>query len=264
MAKVKKKVAKKVSPQPEVSANAENLQNVAESATLESPAQQAEAVIPGSGAETTPASAKPPEAKPEITPEQQAEIDRVLKANEQETKRAIEAILGGKVEAGVGTPTGDQPDKTQRVQRDHMPGKFRRDPSYVPEHVYDEVTGERKKVLDHNNYRYYMVTNDELKLASATAVGWKYCLFDGGSRSGLLNGGFKGTGDAVFTRDIYGHCRRGDVFLMWMEVRRYEELREIDRDEVAKASLAPVGEFANVAYGKGIRAMAQVNGEDIL
>ena len=239
---------------------AEQTQKVAESDPISepiAPAPTSEVAAPTPEVEKV---AVPP--APKVTPEQQRQIDRVMKQTEVQAREAIEAILGGNAVAGLGTPTQNEDVKQDAVQRDYIPGTRRRDPTYIPESIYDDRDGETRKVLDHNAYAYYLCPQE--KFDSATGMGWKFVHFDGGSRSGLLGDGFQGTGESIFMRDLRGYCRRGDVYLMWTERSRYLEFLAEDREAVRRSTMAPIGDFANVAYGKGIRAMAHIDGEDVL
>lgn len=202
------------------------------------------------------------EAKPpEPTAEQQAAIDAVFEKKQAEIKAEVATILGGNAVAGLGTPSKNQEETQERVQRDRLPGVRRLDKTYVPESIEDE-RGNYRKVLRYSEYRYCMIPQEDF--LTYRMKGWRHCMYDGGSRSGLNGEGWQHTGDTVFERDIRGYCRRGDVFLMYIPVRGWEELKAEDKQAVERSMKGPIGEFMNTTYHKGIRGFAEVDGESIV
>lgn len=194
---------------------------------------------------------------PSPTPEQQAQLDKVM----EKAKADAAAILGGMPAAQLGTPSGNVEERTAQAQRDHVPGKMRRDKTFIPEWIYDENDGVTRRVLRHGEIRYALVPADDF--LSYTGYGYKFALYDGGSRSGLLERGFLGTGDAIFTRTVQGYCQRGDCFLMWIPIRGWEALDAEDKARVDKQTDRAVGSFYNAGYREGIRTWIEVDGKSI-
>lgn len=192
-----------------------------------------------------------------LPPDKQAAIDKIM----ADARSAAEAILLGTPAATLGTPSGDIEEKTARVARDFVPGKRRKDKTYIPEYVCDQNSETRRKVLRYDVYRYMLVDGETID--NYSLMGYRMALFDGGSMSGLEGKGFTDTGDSVFRRDIYGRCQRGDCFLMYIPIRAWEEIAQDDRDEVDKALPAALGSFANAAYSVGIRPFIEAEGKTL-
>ena len=190
----------------------------------------------------------------QLTADQQAEIDRIMA---QAKAAAQQVILGGSPEAKLGTPSGNVEEKQEHFQRDYLPGKLLRDKTRVPERIYDEDKGIDRQVLLHNEYRYALVPQDDF--LTYTGLGYKFVKFDGGSQSGLTERGFRGTGDAIFTRTLSGNCQRGDCFYMYIPIRGWEALREEDQYKASEVHKKALGVFHNVAYASGIRPEASIS-----
>jgi hypothetical protein len=197
-----------------------------------------------------------PAPTPQLTPDQQAEIDRIF----TDARLKAQAVLGGSPEAQLGTPSNGEDVKQERVQRDYVPGRFRADRTRVPERIYDEDEGVDRKVLLFSDYRYALVPADDF--LTYTGLGYKFCKFDGGSRSGLTERGFRGTGDSIFTRELNGNCRRGDCFYMYIPIRGWEEIAAEDLSKVGDGEKRALGSFHNAAYSQGIRPFAEITPQD--
>lgn len=200
---------------------------------------------------------KPEPAKADVLNEaQQAAIDQVMAT----AREACQAILGGSPVAGLGTPSANQEETTDHVQSDSIPGTRRKDKTYIPKRIYDPDTGNSRPLLF--DELHYMLVDIET-IPDYIMDGWKMCLFDGGSLSGLAGSGFSGTGDSVMTRTIHGYCQRGDCRLMWAPHKLWEELRAADEYENSISMQRALGSFANAGYREGIRAEAVVDGKPV-
>ena len=208
-------------------------------------------VASGEAGATVPVSVS---SAPALTSDQQAEIDRIMA---QARSAAQQVILGGSPEAKLGTPSGNVDEKQERFQRDYLPGKLLRDRTRVPERIYDEDEGVDRQVLRLSEFKYVMIPQDDF--LTYTGIGYKFTKFDGGSQSGLTERGFRGTGDAIFTRTLIGNCQRGDCFLMHIPIRGWEALREEDRIKGSDVEKKALGSFHNAAYAQGIRPFAERN-----
>ena len=233
--------------QQENAAKAEVKDPHAEAPVAPAPVTPVASAAGSEGAPAAPSAAK-------LTSDQQAEIDRIMA---QAKAAAQQVILGGSPEAKLGTPSGNIDEKQERFQRDYLPGKLLRDKTRVPERVYDEDQGIDRQVLLHSEYRYALVPQDDF--LTYTGLGYKFAKFDGGSQSGLTERGFRGTGDAIFTRTLTGNCQRGDCFYMYIPIRGWEALREEDRVQGSDVEKKALGAFHNAAYAQGIRPFAEQN-----
>lgn len=199
----------------------------------------------------------------DLTPSQQLAIDKIMaKARDDAQQILLSAPL-----ASLGTPSGDVESKQEVWQRDHIPGAMRKDKTYIPEFVYDEHEDVTRRVLLKSDYKYVLVLTSMDSamdtIQSYLEMGYKHCLYDGGSRSGFTERGFKGTGDAIFRRTIEGYCQRGDCRLMWIPIRGWEALNQEDQDRCAQAMPAALGSFANAGYSQGIRTKIEVEGVEL-
>ena len=212
-----------------------------------------EPVVEKVDASPSPATASP--SSP--TPEQQAQLDKVM----EQAKAAAQAILGGNLAATLGTPSGNIEDRTAQVQRDFIPGKMRRDKTYIPERVWDAHENVTRRVLIHSDYKYALAPQEDF--LTYTGMGYKLAKYDGGSQSGLDHRGFLGTEDTVFTRTVNGLCQRGDCFLMWIPIRGWEDLRDEDRRRIDQETNRAIGSFYNAGYREGLRTFIERDGQSL-
>jgi hypothetical protein len=202
---------------------------------------------------------EPLSATAELSAEQKAAVAAIMAEAEA---KARDVILGGNPVAGLGTPSNFDRDKVDNIQRDSLPGTRRKDDNtYVPEFVYDEVEQCQRRAKLPAEYHYVLV--DIERIGKYIRHGWKHVLFDGGSRSGLAERGFKGTGDGIFRRTLEGYCQRGDCRYMYIENRAWEEIRDEDEYQASMAMSRALGSFANAGYREGIRAEAYVDGKPV-
>lgn len=154
--------------------------------------------------------------------------------------------------------TSPETDATKDVgQADFIPGTVRPDPTYLPDRCYDEGMGSERRVTLKSDYHYCWVV--DLKLTQFRSMGYKFCLHDGGSQSGLANRGFLGTG--LYERTLDNHIRNGDTFLMFAPVRLYEQFVAEDKRQADAWTIAAETDLANKGYRHGVRTFKEEDGQ---
>lgn len=201
---------------------------------------------------------------------------KITKPAEEEPKvesqevaaKAVEEILQGAADKASGMLQGE-PEITgrspvniateSRAQADFLPGTRMPDPTYLPEFAYDETAGVSRRVTIPTEYHYIWVV--DLKLTRFRTLGYRFCLHDGGSLSGLANRGLLGTG--LYERTLDNHVRNGDTFLMFAPLRLYEQMQQADRDQMEAWSQAAQKDLHNEGYARGVRTFEEIDGEII-
>jgi hypothetical protein len=190
-------------------------------------------------------------------------------ASKIEAQRAVEEILANKSKDSAepipipdDSIVGASPETDAAVdpgQADFIPGTRHPDPTYLPERIYDEGMGVVRQVTLRSEYHYVWVV--DVKLTQFRANGYKFCLHDGGSQSGLANRGFLGTG--LYERTLDNHIRNGDTFLMYAPIRLYEQMQQADRDQIDAWTIAAQKDLHNEGYRRGVRTFEEVDGQTI-
>ena len=138
----------------------------------------------------------------------------------------------------------------------------RKDPTYFPgcnlqwknSLVFDHKMGIERPLGKPAEYVYQFWPFDAVGMA--VTEGWQFCGYDGGSRSGLADKGFKDT--HLYQNEAgTGRVVLGDTYLMYVPIRLAEELKE----EVQKLNDAmeakPNTSFFDDAYKTGIRGFTE-------
>lgn len=194
--------------------------------------------------ETPKAAATVPE---ELTPAMKDYLDK-------QVKEAMNLLVGDDGDK-LGRPSGDIEDKVSKRQRDYIPGKFRKDKTYVPRRVEMQDGTVREVTYGDDEVKYMWVATTDVG-TYRNGLGYKMCMYRGGPRSGLKGEGFSGTD--LFEPDVQGRVVNGDCYLMWIERRAWDELEEEDLYERSMIEQKSVGEFVNAGYREGIRTYAGV------
>ncbi len=203
-------------------------------------------------AEQSPVAAAAPPTPPAV----QKAIDEVM----ADARARVDAILASEV-AQLGTPSANEDEKQARFQRDMLPGRMRKDKTYVPEWIIEDGESTRRQALLYSDYRYALV--DVETTGNYLLNGYRLCLFDGGPRSGLAPRGFSGTGDNIFRRTLEGYCQRGDCRLMYIPIRAWELIDEEVRERTAGMVQRTLGNFADAGYSQGIRTFIEAEGKSL-
>lgn len=204
---------------------------------------------------TTPKKAAPKKT-PAVTPEPE-----VQEAKEAALKEAADKAAAQIMETPVdheGHSSLDQLQKVNEVQRDYSPGKFRKGPLEVPKFIYDEDRDVTRRIF-RDDVHYAWVHDD--KVHQFKAWGYSFCLYNGGSRSGLAEHGFDGT-YLYFPPTLQNHVRCADVQLMWAPERLYRALDAERQARVDKQNAAATSKVHNLGYRHGIKTFVQERGED--
>jgi hypothetical protein len=215
---------------------------------------------------------KKKEAKPSITMEETKAplkpVDPLEDASKHEAEKAL-ADIRSQAELKSSAMLTEEPEflgkspettaSTDRAQADALPGTLRPDPTYLPEHAYDEGSLVSRRVTLPNEYHYIWVV--DVKVTQFRALGYKFCIHDGGPQSGLAEGGFRGTG--LYERTLDNHIRNGDTFLMYAPLRLYEQMQQRDRDQIEAWTVAAQRDLHNEGYKRGVRTFEEVDGQII-
>lgn len=151
-------------------------------------------------------------------------------------------------------PGEDQPMANDWHKRDYtyFPGGSLEVASHL---AFDRHENINRPIGKPTEYEYKWEVADPKAIAIAKADGWRFCLYDGGSNSGLAPRGFAGTD--LFEKTIDGRVLNGDVYLMFMDRRRFEAMEQQQREEREKLDRKPVNDFMNDAYKSGIRGFTE-------
>jgi hypothetical protein len=196
-------------------------------------------------------------AKKPQSPEEHVE-QLVQKATEKANDPGVDLVHGDEVEA-----VGKSPEThatTSQNQRDFIPGRFIKDPTYVPTFVYDEDSGEKRRVKNEGDYHYVWVTwGLGGHINRFKNMGYRCMLYTGGA-GGAEPGGFRGTG--MFEPDANNHVVNGDTKLMFAPIRLFHALEEQDRQMVEKVQRAATEDFHNRAYNMGVRSFEEQTNQE--
>lgn len=142
----------------------------------------------------------------------------------------------------------------ESAQEDYLPGTRQRDLLALPEYVYDDDRGIRRRVTRPKEYHYCWVEGSDI--TSFKLMGYRLCVYSGGR--GLEEGGFSGT--YLYECDQSGHVKLGDVYLMYCPIRLYEALNQEDRQAADRLSRIGETNFHNMGYRYGIRTFSEIDG----
>ena len=198
-----------------------------------------------------------PQNKPSPADVAQAASKEILKKADEKIDAAKASTLLLAEDDQLGRSADNDTSKNPTVQRDTLPGTRRPDMTYLPEQAYDAEEDRDRRTTLPKDYHYCWVA-DALVQRFRT-LGYKFCLYNGGSQSGLADRGFKGTG--LFESTLSKHVRNGDTVLMFTDMRLYEHLSQMDRDQVDKWNRAAQGDLHNLGYRYGIRTFEEDKGE---
>jgi len=179
-----------------------------------------------------------------------AQVREILKEAEAESSKLLQS------EPDVSGKSPDTNPSTDPGQADFIPGTRLPDLLSVPEKVYDERTGIERLASLPKEYHYCWVESS--KITQFRVWGYRMCLYNGGSLSGLADKGFSGTN--LYERTLDNKVRHGDVFLMYVPMRAYENLKAEERKKLEDWNNVPKTEMHNVAYGAGVRTFEEVDG----
>lgn len=189
--------------------------------------------------------------KPETAKEHVEQI--VEKVTKKANDPGIDLTAGDETEA-----LGKRPETfatESQNQRDFVPGRFIKDPTYVPTYVYDEQNAEKRRVKDESRFHYVWVTwGQDGHVNKFKNMGYRCMLYTGGV-GGAEVGGFEGTG--MFEKDANSHVVNGDTKLMFADIRLFHALQEEDRKQVERIQLAATEDFHNRAYGMGVKTFEE-------
>lgn len=177
-----------------------------------------------------------------------------VKEEEEEKQEAIRAeeIHRNLTEEGkkpVKLPKDTQPVEDWRgTDYTYFPGS-----SLETKHhrAFDRNINKMRKVGVPEEYVYQWESSDPRQIAAAKARGWKFALYDGGNLSGLADGGFQGTD--LFEKTVDGRILNGDVYLMYMPVRKHLEILKRLKKDQGELEQKPTIDYMNDAYELGIR-----------
>lgn len=217
-----------------------------------------------SNKEETTASAKAKAALDELNATPSFGVD--TKAVEKEEKEKQEAIRAEEIHRNF-TEEGKKPTK---MPKDTQPVEDWRgtDYTYFPgssletkhHRVYDRNINKMRKCGIPESYVYQWESTDPRAIAAAKARGWKFCLYDGGSLSGLDEGGFQGTD--LFERTVDGRVLNGDVYLMYMDMGKHLTILEKMKKDQDTLSQKPTVDFMNDAYKAGVRGFLEADEDE--
>ena len=193
---------------------------------------------------------KAPTKKPDTTVE-----DVLAKADAVSIEAGKEKVTFE--DEGAGREAVRVSERDEHTQRDYIPGTRRRDMTALPEWVYDDRAGEKRRAftIPSSEFHYCWVEGGDI--TSFKTMGYRMVPYAGG-RGGLPSPGFSGTG--MYECDISNHILLGDVYLMYCEKRLYEALAEEDRQESDKLSRIGANNFHNLGYRHGARTFEEVDG----
>ena len=183
------------------------------------------------------------------------EVDRVVaeKASVDLIKEKTTFEDEGAGRQGLRSEDGDR-----YRQADFIPGSRRRDLLALPEYVFDEASGEKRKAfgpITSMRFHYCWVEGSDITRFKVT--GYKMVPYNGG-RSDLGSPGLSGTG--MYECDISNHIKLGDAYLMFCEMGLYEAL--VAEDGEASDNLQRLGanNFHNMGYRHGSKTFEEIDG----
>lgn len=178
-------------------------------------------------------------------------------------KQADERVEAGKEKVtfedeGRARVANQVDERNEHLQSDYIPGTRMRDMTALPEYIFDERRGERRLAFGgdaHSRFHYCWVEGSDI--TKFKTIGYRLVPYNGG-RGGLPSPGFSGSG--MYECDISGHILMGDVYLMYCDIRLYEELVEEDRQRSHQQDRLGETNFANLGYRHGVRTFTEVDG----
>ena len=129
----------------------------------------------------------------------------------------------------------------------------------MPERAYDSALGIDRQVSLPEEYHYCWVYPD--LIASFKNRGYLQCGYKGGARSGLADRGFQGTD--MFEQTLDGHVRNGDIILMYVPERGYQDAVQDERDLMDKRDVAVSTQMHDEGYRSGIRTFEERDGKEV-
>jgi hypothetical protein len=160
-------------------------------------------------------------------------------------------------------PFEGNPAKTDAAthpgQADHLPGTRFPDKLYVPERAYDSDLNMTRQVTLPKEYHYVWVYPD--LISSFRGRGYRQVKYNGGSLSGLAERGFKGTD--MFENTLDGNVRNGDIILMYIPTRGYEEHAAEERKFIEQRNMAVSTQMHDEGYRSGIRTFEEHDGKEV-
>ena len=209
---------------------------------------------------------RPKGSKNKATLEKEAKLKEAAAVKIEEAKKAAEEILAEKepeIKLQADQPFEGNPAKTDAAthpgQRDHLPGSRFTDKLYVPDKAYDSELNTVRTVALRSEYHYVWVYPE--LISSFKNRGYRQCKYSGGSLSGLAERGFKGTD--MFEATLDGHVRNGDIILMFIGIRGYEEAVEDERKFIDDRNMAVSTQMHDTGYHHGIRTHEEVDGKEV-
>jgi len=177
-------------------------------------------------------------------------------------KKALRGPVVEEVPKDLSEAKPTEADNPERSQPHLQTLQQRKDPTYFPgcslqfknTQVWDHKMHRERPLGLPQEYVYQWWPYDAF--ANAIAEGWKFCGYDGGSRSGLADKGFKDT--ELYQKEAgTGRVVLGDTYLMWIEMRLAEELRDEVRQRNDAMQARPETSFFDDAYKTGIRGFIE-------
>lgn len=158
---------------------------------------------------------------------------------------------------GAGREALRSAEKDEHVQQDRIPGTRRRDITALPEFVIDDRTGERRRAFTTPSSEFHYCWVEGGEITNFKAIGYRMVPYQGG-RGGLPAPGFSGT--AMYECDISNHIKLGDVYLMYCDLRLYNDLEEEDRQMADRLTRLGATNFHNLGYRHGIKTNEEIDG----
>ena len=178
-------------------------------------------------------------------------VDRKIQVDLLKDKTTFE-------DEGAGKEALRSEDGDRYRQADFIPGSRRRDLLALPEYVFDEASGEKRKAfgpIDSMRFHYCWVEGSDITRFKVT--GYKMVPYNGG-RSDLGSPGLSGTG--MYECDISNHIKLGDAYLMFCEMGLYEALVEEDRESSDNLQRLGANNFHNMGYRHGSKTFEEIDG----
>lgn len=183
--------------------------------------------------------------------------------NKKTLAREIKTETPSEVKLVAEQPFEGNPAKTDAAthpgQADHLPGTRFSDTLYVPDRAYDSDYGDSRQVAMRHEYHYVWVYPD--LIPSFKNRGYRQCKYTGGQNSGLAERGFKGTD--MFEATLDGNVRNGDIILMYIPLRGYQEHQEAERKFIDDRNMAVSTEMHDEGYRRGIRTFEEKDGTEM-
>jgi hypothetical protein len=185
----------------------------------------------------------------------------------KERQREVDAQDNYESSGGIQTvaeqPFEGNPAKTDAAthpgQADHLPGTRFSDTLYVPDRAFDSEISMTRQVALRQEYHYVWVYPD--LIPSFKNRSYRQCKYTGGQGSGLAERGFKGTD--MFEMTLDGNVRNGDIILMYIPLRGYQEHQEAERKFIDDRNMAVSTEMHDEGYRRGIRTFEEKDGTEM-